>query len=94
MARIFRVCYIEQPFTQEELDRYRNYFEESNWRRILSQDCIRAVEDDHMTYDTCTDEECSLEGYLNNDEYFNFRDKLGEYYDLLLNGEIDYVEFE
>ena len=47
-----------------------------------------------MTYDTCTDEECNLEGYPNNDEYDNFRDKIGECYDLLLNNEIDFVEFE
>lgn len=94
MARIFRVCYMEQPFDIEELDRYDRYFEYSGCRRILSQDSVRAMEDDHMTYDTCTDEECNLEGYPNNDEYDNFRDKIGECYDLLLNNEIDFVEFE
>ena len=94
MARIFRVCYMEQPFDTAELDRYDNYFEYSGCRRILSQDGVRAMEDDHMTYDTCTDEECSLESYPTNDEYDNFRDKIGEEYDMLLNGEIDFVEFE
>lgn len=52
MARIFRVCYMEQPFDIAELDKYDRYFEYSGCRRILSQDSIRAMEDDHMTYDT------------------------------------------
>ena len=94
MARIFRVCYMEQPFDIEELDRYENYFEYSGSRRILSQDCVRAMEDDYITAATSTDEECSFEGYPTEEEYDNFRDKIGECYDLLLNGEIDYVEFE
>ena len=94
MAVIYKVCYIEQPFTMAELDKYKNYFEESNWRRILSQDCVRAMEDDYITATTRTDEECNSKGYLTEDDYNNFRNKLGEVYDLLLKGEIDYVEFE
>lgn len=92
MARIFRVCYMEQPFDITELDRYFNYFEYSGCRRMLSQDSVRAMEDDYMTCVTTSDEE--LVECITQEEYENFRDKIGECYDLLLNGEIDYVEFE
>lgn len=92
MARIFRVCYMEQPFDIEELDRYDNYFEYNGCRRILSQDSVRAMEDDYMTCVTTADEE--LVECITQEEYENFKGKIGEEYDLLLNGEIDYVEFE
>lgn len=92
MARIFRVCYMEQPFDIEELDKYDNYFEYNGCRRILSQDSVRAMEDDYMTCVTTADEE--LVECITQEEYENFKSKIGEEYDLLLNGEIDYVEFE
>ena len=92
MAKVFRVCYTEQPFTIEELDKYKYYFEYINGRRVLSHASITLVEDDHLSYNTCAEEEISY--YITNDEYYNFRDKLGEYYDLLLRNEIDYIEFE
>lgn len=92
MARIFKVCYMEQPFNLEELDLYENYFEYIGNRRALSQSSVRAIEDDYMTCVTTAEEEL-VEG-LTQEEYENFKDKIGEEYDLLLNGEIDYVEFE
>ncbi len=92
MARIFKVCYMEQPFNLEELDLYENYFEYIGNRRALSQDSVRAIEDDYMTCATTAEEE--LVECLTQEEYENFKDKIGEEYDLLLNGEIDYVEFE
>ena len=64
MARIFRVCYMEQPFNMEELDRYDNYFEFSGGRRILSQDSIRAMEDDYATGQALLEEEEALRGIL------------------------------
>ena len=94
MARIFKVCYMEQPFSTEELQKYEDYFEYSGCRRILSQDSVRAMEDDYITATTSTDEECNFDGYPTEEDYDNFRDKIGEEYDLLLNGEIDFVEFE
>lgn len=94
MARIFKVCYMEQPFNMEELDKYENYFEYSGCRRILSQDCVKAMEDDYATGQALLEEEGSTNGYPTEEEYENFKDKIGEEYDLLLNGEIDYVEFE
>lgn len=94
MARIFRVCYMEQPFDIEELDRYENYFEYSGSRRILSQDCVRAMEDDYATGQALLEEEGNTNGYPTEEEYEYFKDCIGQEYDMLLNNEIDFVEFE
>ena len=94
MARIFRVCYMEQPFNMEELDRYDNYFEFSGGRRILSQDSIRAMEDDYATGQALLEAEGNTNGYPTEEEYEHFKDLIGQEYDMLLNNEIDFVEFE
>ena len=94
MARIFRVCYMEEPFNLAELNRYKNYFEYSGNRRLLSQNSVRAMEDDYATGQALLEEEGSTEGYPTEEEYQRFKDLIGQEYDMLLNNEIDFVEFE
>jgi hypothetical protein len=91
-VKVFRVVYMEQPFNQDELKTYDDYFTHNGCRRTLDQDGVRCMEDDYYTYETATDEEYSP--YINGEQYDNFRNKVGEVYDMLLNGEIDFVEFE
>ena len=81
-VKVFKVVYQEQPFTSEELSLYDDYFTHNGCRRTLDQDGVRCMEDDFHT------------GYINQDQYDNFKDKVGEVYDMLLNGDIDFVEFE
>ena len=90
-VKVFRVVYQEQPFTSEELSLYDDYFTHNGSRRTLDQDGIRCMEDDYYTYETTTDEEYNP--YINGDQYENFKNKVGEVYDMLLNGDIDFVEF-
>lgn len=94
MARIFRVCYIEQPFDIAELNRYDNYFEFSGGRRLLSQNSVRTMEDDYATGQALLEAEGSTERYPTEEEYEHFKDLIGQEYDMLLNNEIDFVEFE
>ena len=93
-VKILKVVYMEQPFTPQELETYDSYFLLSNHNdhRVLNQESIRTVEDDYYTYTTTTDEEICT--YINEEQYENFKNKLGECYELLLNGDIDLVEFE
>ena len=89
---IYKMTFVEDTFTQEEKSKY-NYdiieVTEYNTKEI-SSGAIRHLEDEVMTMETVTDDECYT-GYTTEDREL-IKDRIGSYvYDMLLNEELDFI---
>jgi len=90
-----KVVYVTQPFQQQELELFDGYFDYNGCRRILTGESCRHLEDDVAEGECLTAEEQSDFTYPTTEELSTFKRKLGyQLYDMLINNEIDFVEFE
>lgn len=90
--RIYKIMFVEDTFTQEEQSKY-NYdiieVTEYNTKEISSRS-IRHLEDEIMTKETVTDDECYT-GYKAEDREL-IKERIGsDVYDKLLNEELDFI---
>lgn len=90
--RIYKIMFVEDTFTQEEKSQY-NYdiIEVTEYgTREISSRSIRHLEDEIMTMETVTDEECYT-GYKAEDREL-IKERIGsDVYDKLLNEELDFI---
>ena len=89
---IYKIMFVEDTFTQEEQSKY-NYdiIEVTEYgTKEISSRSIRHLEDEIMTMETVTDEECYT-GYKAEDREL-IKERIGsDVYDKLLNEELDFI---
>ena len=89
---IYKIMFVEDTFTQEEQSKY-NYdiIEVTEYgTKEISSRSIRHLEDEVMTMETVTDEECYT-GYKAEDREL-IKERIGsDVYDKLLNEELDFI---
>ena len=89
---IYKIMFVEDNFTQEEQSKY-NYdiIEVTEYgTKEISSRSIRHLEDEIMTMETVTDEECYT-GYKAEDREL-IKERIGsDVYDMLLNEELDFI---
>ena len=89
---IYKMIFVEDTFTLEEKSKY-NYdiIEVTDYgTKEISSRSIRHLEDEIMTMETITDDECYT-GYKAEDRDL-IKDRIGSYvYDMLLNEELDFI---
>ena len=90
--RIYKIMFVEDTFTLEEKSKY-NYdiIEVTEYgTKEISSRSIRHLEDEIMTMETVTDEECYT-GYKAEDREL-IKERIGsDVYDKLLNEELDFI---
>ena len=89
---IYKIMFVEDTFTLEEQSKY-NYdiIEVTEYgTKEISSRSIRHLEDEVMTMETVTDEECYT-GYKAEDREL-IKERIGsDVYDKLLNEELDFI---
>lgn len=89
---IYKIMFVEDTFTLEEQSKY-NYdiIEVTEYgTKEISSRSIRHLEDEIMTMETVTDEECYT-GYKAEDREL-IKERIGsDVYDKLLNEELDFI---
>ena len=89
---IYKIMFVEDTFTLEEQSKY-NYdiIEVTEYgTKEISSRSIRHLEDEIMTMETVTDEECYT-GYKAEDREL-IKERIGlDVYDMLLNEELDFI---
>ena len=89
---IYKMIFVEDTFTLEEKSKY-NYdiIEVTDYgTKEISSGSIRHLEDEIMTMETITDDECYT-GYKAEDREL-IKERIGSYvYDMLLNEELDCI---
>ena len=89
---IYKMTFVEDTFTQEEKSKY-NYdiIEVTDYgTKEISSRSIRHLEDEVMTMETVTDDECYT-GYKAEDQEL-IKERIGsDVYDKLLNEELDFI---
>ena len=89
---IYKIMFVEDTFTLEEKSKY-NYdiIEVTEYgTKEISSRSIRHLEDEIMTMETVTDEECHT-GYKAEDREL-IKERIGsDVYDKLLNEELDFI---
>ena len=89
---IYKMTFVEDTFTQEEESKYNHYIiEVTDYNtKEISSGSIRYLEDDIMTMETVTDDECCA-GYKAEDREL-IKERIGsDVYDMLLNEELDFI---
>ena len=90
-----KVVYVNQPFQQHELELFDGYFDYNGSRRILTGAGCMHIEDDVAEGKCLTAEEQTSFKYPTAKQLTTFKRKIGyQLYDMLINGDIDFVEFE
>ena len=89
---IYKIMFVEDTFTLEEKSKY-NYdiIEVTDYgTKEISSRSIRHLEDEVMTMETVTDDDCYT-GYKEEDREL-IKERIGSYvYDMLLNEELDFI---
>ena len=89
---IYKIMFVEDTFTQEEQSKY-NYdiIEVTEYgTKEISSRSIRHLDDEIMTMETVTDDECDT-GYNAEDRKL-IKERIGSYvYDKLLNEQLDFI---
>lgn len=89
---IYKMIFVEDTFTLEEKSKY-NYdiIEVTDYgTKEISSRSIRHLEDEIMTMETVTDDECYT-GYKEEDREL-IKERIGSYvYDMLLDEELDFI---
>ena len=89
---IYKMTFVEDTFTLEEKSKY-NYdiIEVTDYgTKEISSGSIRHLEDEIMTMETITDDECYT-GYKAEDREL-IKERIGsDVYDMLLNEELDFI---
>ena len=89
---IYKIMFVEDTFTLEEKSKY-NYdiIEVTDYgTKEISSRSIRHLEDEIMTMETVTDDDCYT-GYKEEDREL-IKERIGSYvYDKLLNEELDFI---
>lgn len=89
---IYKIMFVEDNFTQEEQSKY-NYdiIEVTEYgTKEISSRSIRHLEDEIMTMETVTDDDCYT-GYKAEDREL-IKERIGsDVYDKLLNEELDFI---
>ena len=89
---IYKIMFVEDTFTQEEQSKY-NYdiIEVTEYgTKEISSRSIRHLEDEIMTMETVTDDECYT-GYKAEDRELIKERIVSDVYDKLLNEELDFI---
>lgn len=89
---VLKMIFVQDNFTQEEKSIYEyNVIEFTEYgTKEISSGSIRQLEDDIMTAETVTDDEC-FTGYNAQDREV-IKERIGsDVYDMLLNEELDFI---